>query len=222
MNSLATVFRTAMRPLAGSSRLTSMQAMSFSTGARRFAEQPQTSRPDVGASSLFDNIKVEADTAEETTQKAVQKEYKWSSANMKTSPRKLNMLARQIRNMPVDEAIKQMEFSPKRTAKKIMHNLAFARKNAKDQFGMENLVVAQAWVGKGRYIKRIRPHGRGQFGIMHHPEAHIKFLLKEAPSNDVEDKASRRNIRGWKESRKVWTPLKEDKPIYNPKAFYNW
>lgn len=89
-----------MRPLAGSSRLTSMQVMryneqqfnalspcrhtksitilryvrSFSSGARRFAEQPQTSRPDVGASSLFDNIKVEADTAEETTQKAVQKE----------------------------------------------------------------------------------------------------------------------------------------------------
>lgn len=87
---------------------------------------------------------------------------------------------------------------------------------------MVTMAIAQAWVGKGRYIKRIRPHGRGQFGIMHHPEAHIKFLLKEAPSNDVEDKASRRNIRGWKESRKVWTPLKEDKPIYNPKAFYNW
>ncbi|CDS02609.1 hypothetical protein LRAMOSA00014 [Lichtheimia ramosa] len=220
MNSLATVFRTAMRPLAGSSRLTSMQAMSFTSGARRFAEQPQTSRPDVGASSLFDNIKVESDSAGESTED-VEKQYLWSSANMKTSPRKLNMLARQIRNMPVDEAIKQMEFSPKRTAKKIMHNLAFARKNAKDQLGMKNLVVAQAWVGKGRYIKRIRPHGRGQFGIMHHPEAHIKFLLKEAPINN-QDKTFRRNIRGWKETQKVWTPLKEDKPIYNPKAFYNW
>lgn len=79
-----------MRPLAGSSRLTSMQAMrynqqpcdtrssksitipfyirSFTSGARRFAEQPQTSRPDVGASSLFDNIKVESDTAGESTE----------------------------------------------------------------------------------------------------------------------------------------------------------
>lgn len=79
-----------MRPLAGSSRLTSMQAMrynqqpcdtrssksitipfhirSFTSGARRFAEQPQTSRPDVGASSLFDNIKVESDSAGEFTE----------------------------------------------------------------------------------------------------------------------------------------------------------
>ena len=60
---------------------------------------------------------------------------------MKGSPRKLNMLARQIRNLPVDEAIKQMEFSPKRTARKILHNLAFARKNATEQKDMKNLVV---------------------------------------------------------------------------------
>lgn len=53
------------------------------------------------------------------------------------------MLARQIRNLPVDEAIRQMEFSPKRAAKKILHNLALARKNAKDQFGLENLVICE-------------------------------------------------------------------------------
>lgn len=53
------------------------------------------------------------------------------------------MLARQIRNLPVDEAIRQMEFSDKRSAKKILHNLAFARKNAADQKGMENMVVCK-------------------------------------------------------------------------------
>lgn len=62
---------------------------------------------------------------------------------MKASPRKLNMLARQIRNLPVDEAIRQMEFSDKRSAKKILHNLAFARKNASEQKGMKNLVVCK-------------------------------------------------------------------------------
>lgn len=53
------------------------------------------------------------------------------------------MLARQIRNLPVDEAIRQMEFSDKRSASKILHNLAFARKNAADQKGMQNLVVCK-------------------------------------------------------------------------------
>lgn len=53
------------------------------------------------------------------------------------------MLARQIRNLPVEEAIRQMEFSDKRSARKILHNLAFARKNATDQKGMENMVVCK-------------------------------------------------------------------------------
>ncbi|KAI9495949.1 ribosomal protein L22/L17 [Zychaea mexicana] len=217
--SLTSAFRAVCRPLSQPTRL-----QRFSTAPRRLAEQPATSRPDVGASSLFENVTVESGKEQlEHGEKAVKKQYQWSSTNMKGSPRKLNMLARQIRNLPVDEAIKQMEFSPKRTARKIMHNLAFARKNAAEQKDMQNLIVAQAWVGKGRYIKRIRPHGRGQFGIMHHKESHIKFLLEEAPQADQEAiTASRRNIRGWKDTKKVWTPLKENKPIYNPKAFYNW
>ncbi|KAF7720562.1 hypothetical protein EC973_007445 [Apophysomyces ossiformis] len=132
------------------------------------------------------------------------------------------MIARQIRNLPVDEAIKQLEFSPKRSAKKILHNLAFARKNAQDQKNMENLVIAQAWVGKGLSRKRARFHGRGQFGIMHDKKAHMKFILKEATPAEEGTKASKRNIRGWKETKKVWTPLVENRPIYNAKSFYNW
>ena len=80
---------------------------------------------------------------------------------MKASPRKLNMLARQIRNLPVEEAIKQMEFSPKRTARKILHNLAFARKNATEQKDMKNLVVGMFDLF---IIKRIRTTVRVQKG----------------------------------------------------------
>lgn len=82
-------------------------------------------------------------------------------------------------------------------------------------------IIAQAWVGKGRYIKRVNFHGRGQFGIMHHKQAHIKFLFKEA-SPVKEGKEERRNIRGWKEPKKTWVQLNETKPVYNPKPFYNW
>ncbi|KAI9359459.1 ribosomal protein L22/L17, partial [Pilaira anomala] len=193
---------------------------SFSTSTLKRAEEP--ARPQIGASSLFENVQVEAEEKlAEKDHKIVEKEYQFSSANFKTSPRKLNMLARQIRNLPVEEAIRQMEFSDKRSAKKILHNLAFARKNAADQKGMENMVVSQAWVGKGRYNRRVRFHGRGQFGVMHHKEAHIKFLFKEATEKSTE-KTDRRNIRGWTDPSKTWTSLKENKPIYNAKAFYNW
>ncbi|KAI9304111.1 ribosomal protein L22/L17 [Cunninghamella echinulata] len=198
--------------------LKTLQTAKFSTTFTSNAEQPQVSRPQIGASSLFDNVQLETESTLEEKQP-----YKWSTANFKTSPRKLNMIARQLRNLTVDEAIKQLEYSPKRSAKKILHNLAFARKNAKDQKDMENIIIAQAWVGKGRYIRRINPHGRGQFGILHHKQAHMKFILKEADtSSPSNDKSAKRNVRGWKESKKVWTPLVENKPIYNPKPFYNW
>ncbi|KAI8376802.1 ribosomal protein L22/L17 [Blakeslea trispora] len=193
---------------------------SFSTSAYRSAEQPKPERPQIGASSLFDSVQEEAQESL-ATDEPTEKQFSFSSANFKTSPRKLNMLARQIRNLPVDEAIRQMEFSDKRSAKKILHNLAFAKKNAADQKGMKDMVVSQAWVGKGKYIRRINFHGRGQFGLMHKKEAHIKFILKEAPAKNT-DKTDRRNIRGWKENKKTWTPLDETKPIYNPKPFYNW
>ncbi|KAL9551364.1 hypothetical protein MBANPS3_004296 [Mucor bainieri] len=214
----------ALQPFKQSTTFNCIRALqsNFSTTAFRSAEQPTPDRPQIGASSLFDNVQVEAEEKlAQQDHKLAEKEYQFSSRNFKTSPRKLNMLARQIRNLPVDEAIRQMEFSDKRSAKKILHNLAFARKNAADQKGMENMVVSQAWVGKGRYVRRVRPHGRGQFGIMHHKEAHIKFLFKEATA--VSDaKTERRNIRGWKEPKKTWVQLNETKPIYNAKSFYNW
>lgn len=155
------------------------------------------------------------------------------------------MLARQIAGLHIDEAIKQMEFSKKKAAKRILSNLVLARRNAELQKGMKNLVIGmlisysggeqhliliyltlsidQAWVGKGQYRKTVKYHAQGRIGIRDIPRAHIKFIFKEAaPVEQTADKSSRRNIRGWKETKKVWTPLVEDKPIYNPKPFYNW
>ncbi|KAI9276167.1 ribosomal protein L22/L17 [Sporodiniella umbellata] len=193
----------------------------LSTSAlRSAAEQPANERPQTGASSLFDSVQVQSETAVKEG-KPAEKEYRFSSSNFRASPQKLNMLARQIRNLPVDEAIRQMEFSDKRTAKKVLHNLAFAKKNAADQKDMHNLIVSQAWVGKGTFQKRVNAHGRGQFGIKETKRAHIKFLFKEATSAN-QTKLDRRNIRGWKQTKKVWTPLLETKPVYNPKPFYNW
>ncbi|KAI9477761.1 MAG: ribosomal protein L22/L17 [Benjaminiella poitrasii] len=223
ISSLNSAFRS-LQPFKQTTVFNNIRALqsSFSTSVARAAEQSIPDRPQVGASSLFENAQIEAEESlAQKEHKVIEKEYKYSTSNFKTSPQKLNMLARQLRNLPVDEAIRQMQFSDKRSAKKILHNLAFARKNAADQKGMENMVIAQAWVGKGRSYKRINFHGRGQFGVIHHREAHMKFIFKEAPT-ELDGLSERRNVKGWKESKKPWIPLKETKPIYNPKPFYNW
>ncbi|GAB5587219.1 39S ribosomal protein L22 [Umbelopsis nana] len=226
VTSLASAFK-ALRPfsLARPQSATFVGITNLHTSSKRLAELPPSDRPTIGASSIFDSLDKPAQVEEQVSDKVIpheEREYHWASANFKTSPQKLNKIARQLRNLNVDDAIKQMEFSHKRISSKVLHNLAFARKNAKEQKGFENLVISQAWVGKGRYIKRIKPHGRGRWGIMHHKEAHIKFILKEAPSAEELSKQQKRNIRGWNDSKKVWTSMVENKPVYNGKGFYNW
>lgn len=118
------------------------------------------------------------------------KEHKYSTSDFKISPRKLGMLASQIGSgklvdgkrigMPVDEAILQMQFSDKRASGRIKSTLALARDHAIAR-GMngERLVVDQAWVGKGQYMKRVDVKGRGRAGVKHHPSARLNVLLKE-------------------------------------------
>lgn len=74
-------------------------------------------------------------------------------------------------------------------------------------------------VGKGKYLERIRYHGRGRFGVMHHPSSHVKIKVGEEQIVEDAGRAARRNIRGWK---RLFIPLVEDKPIVNKRYYYNW
>jgi ribosomal protein L22 len=60
------------------------------------------------------------------------------------SPRKLNMIGRQIAGQPVNEAILQMQFSEKRASERIKSTLVLARNHAVDK-GMDEkkLVVCE-------------------------------------------------------------------------------
>ncbi|WVR07385.1 hypothetical protein IAU60_004426 [Kwoniella sp. DSM 27419] len=107
-------------------------------------------------------------------------EHSYSSGQHKISHRKLNQLSRQIANLPVDEAIVQMQFSEKRASSWIKSTLALARDHAVDKnLQRDKLVVAETWVSKGRKIQRLDIKGRGKYGIKHHPSAKIHFVLRE-------------------------------------------
>ncbi|KAJ1958586.1 39S ribosomal protein L22, mitochondrial, partial [Dispira parvispora] len=212
-------------------------------GGKKQAE-PLASRPDLGASPVFDLPVEEKPASAESKSvditksgtpllssvmselpEASTKEYQFTTANYKTGYKKLRFLAKQISGKPVQEAIDQMEFSAKRWAKPLLHTLALARKNAKLQKEMdpERLVVHRTWVGKGQYQKRIDYKGRGRFGMKHLYSSHVKFVLREAePERDQANRGFRRNIKRFNITKKVWTPMKETKPIYTPSPYYNW
>lgn len=106
-------------------------------------------------------------------------EHKYSTAKFKISPRKLSMLAHQISGHPIDYAILQMQFSPKRASKRILSTLALARDHAAAK-GMQvpRLIVSEAWVNKGTFLRRIDIKGRGRFGFKHHPSARMNIVLR--------------------------------------------
>jgi hypothetical protein len=72
-------------------------------------------------------------------------QHKYSTARFKISPRKLNMLGRQIAGQPVNEAILQMEFSEKRASERIKSTLVLARNHAVDKGMDDKKLVVCKW-----------------------------------------------------------------------------
>ena len=68
--------------------------------------------------------------------KRTEREHLAKSENMKTSIKKLGMLARQIAGKPLDDAIVQMRFSKKKVAQEVLKHLEAARDEAIVMRGM--------------------------------------------------------------------------------------
>ncbi|XP_005725508.1 large ribosomal subunit protein uL22m, partial [Pundamilia nyererei] len=99
----------------------------------------------------------------------------------------------QIRGMSIDEAIAQLEFNDKKGAKIMKEVLLEAQEMAVKNHNVEyksNLFVAESYSGKGKYLKRIRYHGRGMFGIMDKVYCHYFVKLVEGAPPKIEKKTS--------------------------------
>ncbi|KAI9637284.1 putative 50S ribosomal protein L22 [Dioszegia hungarica] len=146
---------------------------------------PQEELAATSTGSLFEEIAQEV-VQSERRRKATQ--HRYSTAQHKISPRKLNDLSRQISGLPIDEAIVQMQFSEKRASSWIKSTLCLARDHALDK-GLERgrLIVAESWTSKGPKIKRVDIKGRGRAGIKYHPLARLHVLLKEGKTRSEKD-----------------------------------
>ena len=103
------------------------------------------------------------------------------SRMLRVSPQKLNLVAQQIRRMPVDKALNELSFSKKRIAADVKKTLQSAIANAENNHGLDvdELVVAEAWVGKNLVLKRGRPRARGRFGKILKPFSQITIKVRQ-------------------------------------------
>eukprot|EP00249_Psilotum_nudum_P009835 c22180_g1_i1 orf=298-1137(-) len=108
---------------------------------------------------------------------------------IKQSPKKVNLVARLVRGMRAQDALLQLAVNVKRAAKTVTEVIRSACANATFNHAMDGdrLIIAEAFVGKGKYLKRIRPHGKGKHGIMHHPSCRLTVIVKElTPEQEAE------------------------------------
>ena len=108
---------------------------------------------------------------------------------LKTSPQKLNLVSRMIRNKPVNIALAQLKFSKKRIAKDVRKCLESALANAENNHDVdiEELVVSEAYVGKNLVLKRGRPRARGRYGKILKPFSQLTIKVKQILANSKEE-----------------------------------
>src|SRR5512147_1626494 len=100
---------------------------------------------------------------------------------IRISPQKLNLVAEMIRGKKVSSALADLEFSRKRIAGDVRKCLQSAIANAENnhQLDVDDLVVAEAHVGKALVIKRFTPRGRGKVGKIMKPFSHLTIVVRQ-------------------------------------------
>ena len=103
------------------------------------------------------------------------------SKMLRTSPQKLNLVAQMIRGKKVDKALTDLTFSKKRIAEDVKKCLQSAIANAENNHNLDvdELIVAEAYVGKNMVLKRGRPRARGRFGKILKPFSELTILVRE-------------------------------------------
>jgi large subunit ribosomal protein L22 len=100
---------------------------------------------------------------------------------LRVSPRKLNLVAQLIRGKKVDIALADLQFSNKRIAKDVKKCLESAIANAENNHDLDvdDLIVAEAHVGKALVMKRFTPRGRGRMGRIMKPFSNLTIVVRQ-------------------------------------------
>ena len=100
---------------------------------------------------------------------------------LRTSPRKLDLVAGLIRGMDAGRAVTALEFSRKRIAQAVRKTLESAIANAENNHNLDvdRLFVAEASVGKQMVMKRLHARARGRAGKVEKHFSRLRIIVRE-------------------------------------------
>ncbi len=113
--------------------------------------------------------------------------------NVRSSPRKINLLLKNIRGKKADIAIRDLSFARQRIAFDVKKTVQSAVANAENnnQYDIDNLYVSEAYVGKSIVLKRFRARAKGRASGIKKPYSNITIILSEKKIEDKEAHGSK-------------------------------
>ncbi len=100
---------------------------------------------------------------------------------IRTSPRKLNLVAQIIRGKSAQSALAELTFSPRRIARDVKKVLQSAIANAENnhQLDVDRLYVKEATVGRALVMKRFHARGRGRSAGIQKAFSNLTVIVRE-------------------------------------------
>jgi len=109
------------------------------------------------------------------------------------SPYKARLVADMVRGRKVEEAMKILAFTNKKSAQVMLKLLKSAVANAEEKKVEDTgiLEVSQVWVNGGPSHRRFMPRARGRADMIKHPTSHVTIVVKEDLKAKAEEAARR-------------------------------
>lgn len=120
-------------------------------------------------------------------------EAKAVAKNIKISTQKLNLVAGMIRGKKVQAAIADLEFSRKRVAEHVRKAVISAVANAENNHGLDvdDLIVAEAYVGKNMVLRRFHARGRGRAASVMRPFSQLTVVVRQVEAEAKPEKKAK-------------------------------
>lgn len=109
-------------------------------------------------------------------------EFKANVSFVRITPRKMGLLADEVRGKSINEALNYLRFSPRKRTAGVLHTLlksAVANADQKGTVDVDNLFVKTILVGKGPIYKRFRPRAKGSAFPIQKKTSHVSVVLAE-------------------------------------------
>ena len=113
--------------------------------------------------------------------------------NVRSSPRKVNLLLKNIRGLKADIAIRNLSFARQRIAFDIKKTVEAAISNAENnyQYDIDNLYISEAYVGKSLVLKRFRARAKGRASGIKKQFTNLTIILSEGIQKKEESHGSK-------------------------------